>query len=142
MKVLQLFAFLLLATLSFTACDDAVEPEEELLPNLGDEIALKIGGVTQFNETDISLAFMRVKEDSRCPDGVECFWEGQGTIQLEVTDIESTVIELTTRAGHPEMASDTLAGYVYTLLELAPYPKEGEEIQAEDYEIKLKVEEL
>ena len=144
MKVLQLFAFLLFATLSFTACEESVEPEEEeiLLPLLGDEIPMKIGESVELDETDIKVAFMRVKEDSRCAEGAECFWEGQGTIQLEVTTAESIIIELTTRDGHAELASDTLATYIYTLLELTPYPKEGETISEEDYEIKLKVEQL
>lgn len=142
MKLLQLSALLLFTMLAFTACNPAEDESPANSVQLGDEINMKIGEATQVTDTEISINFLSVLEDSRCPEGVTCFWEGQAIVQLEIAEADNAVIELTERAGHPELAKDTLGGYVYTLLELSPYPKEGEEITEEDYALRFTVKEL
>lgn len=144
MKKLHLLAVLFLCGSCFLACNKEEETPESETDSFGlnEEIAMKVGGSIKVDDTDLTLAFMELAEDSRCPEGVECFWEGRAVVKLEVGDEENVVIELTSRAGHPDLAVDTLGNYVYQLLEVTPYPEEGVEIATEEYEIKVTVQEL
>ena len=102
---------------------------------LGEAAACDCGGLT--------ITFTEVLEDSRCPTGVECVWEGQAKIQfqLKMEDGEET-IELIRRPGHDELARDTVGNDIYNLLEVSPYPEEGKDIPKENYRVEMVVKQL
>jgi hypothetical protein len=78
---------------------------------------------------DLAIRLLEI-EDSRCPTGVACVWEGQVTVRLEVAEAdgdaaeEPVQVELTLRAAH-ESPGETARGRVLRLLGVDPYPKEG-----------------
>lgn len=74
------------------------------------------------------VAFVRVVEDSRCPVGVQCVWEGRAQIEVEV-DGRPFVLTLP-RPGAPDDEAQTAEweGVQVTFLDLLPYPgSEGPE---------------
>lgn len=75
-------------------------------------------------------------DDSRCPEGVLCFWEGEGIVNLLITKArKETNASLST---HPERPSEiNFEGHVIKLLELSPYPKAEEKIDQIDYRATL-----
>ena len=141
MKTLNLFVFLIIATL-FTACDKKNDGNP-LDFQLGQPFELAFGDTADCACDMLSVTFADVLEDSRCPSDAVCFWEGRAIVQLKVdrADGQSTV-ELTSRAGHEELARDTLDGLVFELLEVSPYPVTTTPIEEDDYRIELLVVEL
>ncbi|MBS1549971.1 MAG: hypothetical protein JSS94_08940 [Bacteroidetes bacterium] len=48
---------------------------------------LKEGENKFFPEWETNITFKSVKEDSRCPKGVQCIWEGVGVAEIELMGI-------------------------------------------------------
>jgi len=68
-------AFLLLSAIS---CKQSTNPTG---PKIGEEFDLKYGQSTQVQAHDIiSIKFQTVGEDSHCPKGADCLWEGNAKI--------------------------------------------------------------
>ncbi|WP_025763754.1 hypothetical protein [Dyadobacter tibetensis] len=106
---------------------------------------------------DIPLARVRFSSltDSRCPDGVNCFWAGNATVGLELTGASTEGIirkQIELCIGPCDMSgtsdyrfSDTLTtsfgdqNYQFILLGVVPPPKTDSFVPAKEYAIKLKV---
>lgn len=116
MKSVRLLA--LLAAAVGAACTGSTEPRP--LPT-GSEVILELGKSAQLDGTGITVTFTSV-EDSRCPTGAQCIWEGNGHVALEVRSAGGapTTGELNT---HPSYPNDLTYRYVrLALAELDPYP--------------------
>lgn len=48
---------------------------------------LKEGETKFFPELETNITFKSVKEDSRCPKGTSCIWEGVGVVDIELMGI-------------------------------------------------------
>ncbi|MEN9810479.1 MAG: hypothetical protein RLZZ488_2046 [Pseudomonadota bacterium] len=71
----------------------------------------------------VSVSFVKVLEDSRCPKDVVCIWEGQARLQFEVAVPElkiSKSVEVTLRAGHPQLAQVSVGPIAIDLIGLTP----------------------
>ena len=81
--------------------------------------------------------------DSRCPLSVICVWEGQAECAFQLTFQNDMVVTdtLISRIGRPELAIGHLGEYKITLLDVSPYPEEPDQLEPEDYVIRLMVEE-
>jgi len=80
-------------------------------------------------------------EDSRCPDGVECFWAGQVSCAIEITKFSvKNSITLT------DTGSGMSTGYDFqnyqTLFSVTPSPVAGKKIAKSDYRLTLIVSQL
>jgi hypothetical protein len=98
-------------------------------------LELGVGETSRVPDTQASVTFVRVVDDSRCPKGVQCMWAGDATIEVRVTS-----------GGEPELvqlhlnASDVLAkGLHLTLQRLDPYPENGRPINDRDYRAALAI---
>ena len=102
------------------------------------EFDLKAGGEALVKENGIRLTFGGLVEDSRCPEGVDCIWAGNGKITLTVRKgtSKSITFELNTMT---EPKSYIYRGYEITLVKLAPYPKKDVKIKNESYVATLVV---
>lgn len=99
-------------------------------------VEVPVGGSVSFGSGDGTLTFERVKEDSRCPKGVTCVWEGDAVAVLSVRlSGETTTLELHT---HPTQQREARhGGFLIRLLELRPYPAAGERIDPSSYRARL-----
>jgi hypothetical protein len=88
---------------------------------LGQTVTLHVGETASLRAESLQVHFDKVAEDSRCPVGVTCVWEGDAVIHLTVTKDGSTVLELHTQANFPR--EGVYAGYRVRLAELSPLPK-------------------
>lgn len=79
-----------------------------------------------FENLQANLTFKEVTEDSRCPEGVNCVWEGMAKVKLEImgTYTRPMHMELATIKNSAEVPTSTeFNGYKITLKEVHPYPK-------------------
>lgn len=83
---------------------------------------LAIGKTRKFERGRITVKFLEIAEDSRCPKDVNCIWAGNAKIKVRVGGRErkSEIIELNTNTG-PRFIE--FAGRIIKLDSLLPYPK-------------------
>ena len=90
---------------------------------------------------NLSIKFVNVVEDSRCPVGVKCIWAGQAEIEVEIKhkDKEPEKIVLISQAGREELAETQVDDYLIRLLKVEPSRQKDVELQLSDYIIMIKV---
>lgn len=105
-----------LAILALIGLTFAARP---LTPELFPEITLQ-GGVAQvLPETGTTLILTRV-EDSRCPAGVDCVWEGMIRVELTVKSAASEEQIILCNQCDDASGLATAAGQTFGLIGLAP----------------------
>lgn len=105
--IVDLVLFLILG---FTACDDTTA-------EFGSIIELKEGDtVVMPDKTVVSLAEIN---DSRCPAGANCVWEGRADVTLKVT---LSATEQKVELNEAEKVSVTFDNYKFEFIELTPLP--------------------
>ena len=52
-------------------------------PTVGQEFVLAVGGSAKIAGVELSVEFLEVVEDSRCPSSVQCVWAGNGAIVVK-----------------------------------------------------------
>ena len=89
---------------------------------------------------NLTLKFVAILEDSRCPEGVQCVWAGNARIELAVTKAgeDTTSLELNTNDRYPVEAQ--YFDYTITLIDLKPYPKAAEQIDIENYTATIEIQ--
>ena len=114
-------------------------PMKSERPHLGEPTQLGLGQTIKFEE-GVSISFLAVAQDSRCPPGVLCPWEGLAVVRLRIQKAASDEVDfsLTLRGGHPEQAETRVSGYkvVAHNLEPASHPAAG---STEQYVLTLSV---
>jgi tetratricopeptide (TPR) repeat protein len=108
---------------------------------LNQPFSLAMSQTAQLKETNFTLTFLEVLEDSRCPKLVNCFWSGQARIAIRVQteQAETEQFELNT---NPALKEDVVsyAGYSIRLIGLDPYPEDPDQpIPPEAYQATLLV---
>jgi hypothetical protein len=80
----------------------------------------------------LTIKFVSVIEDSRCPVGVNCVWSGNAKVQIQMTNRKgiSKIFELNT---HLEPQTVTFEGYEIKLAGLLPRPRANTQIDAKRY---------
>jgi hypothetical protein len=87
---------------------------------LGQEVALMPGQTTTVQGERLSIAFLRVAEDSRCPRGVQCVRAGEAKVELMLTLQDRVENGILSTAAEPR--SVALGPYVVHLVRLDPLP--------------------
>ncbi len=156
MRRLKITSMLFLASLlMLTGCRDfGVDPEGEGGSNFqGDGVAtltvpfeLIFGQRAVIDETDLTIEFTMVIEDNRCPDGVDCIQAGRAGVLLTVTDVQNVRYQLVAfipgLVATPYQNNDIIQfqGLRFRLLEVSPYPLQGEDVDVSNYSVTLEVE--
>ena len=91
-------------------------------------------------EEKMSISFTNIMEDSRCPTGTSCVWEGKAVIRLGVNMGKAQTIELMVKGNAKQGNTKSYNGYDFTFQSLTPYPKYGEEIKPEDIRFTVLVQ--
>lgn len=109
------------------------------LPNvvsLGHEFTLKQGKRVNVRGTKLKIRFVSVVEDSRCPIGVQCVWQGNAKANLELTGVGRMRSHIRLNTGI-EPKEGQYSDYTVRLVKLTPEPKSGEKINAREYQATL-----
>ncbi len=126
--------FSVLFTLLLNSCEKDVGLKDF---EFGVEKSYKINGKYQSNDRSLKFTISDIN-DSRCPIDVECIWAGMVSVKINIEKPLSGTIELNS-VFNPV---DTLGNYSFELLSVTPYPISTDTIKLEDYDVKLKIEDL
>lgn len=86
------------------------------------------------NSIDSSLKFtLSDMQDSRCPEGITCIWQGEARFKVIVEVPVKDTFELSTH----NISSGSSQEFNFELIRVNPYPDLVTEIKPEDYRIKL-----
>ncbi len=99
---------------------------------LNQEFELKLGQQVLIENERLRISFTGVAEDSRCPEGVQCVWAGNGKVVLRLIKMRkrATMMKLNTGVDPKQ---NTYQGYEVKLVSLNPYPKKNARIRMKDY---------
>jgi hypothetical protein len=119
--------------------DDGSSPSGQ---QLGDTLLVDVayGRDVTITRQPLIITFTDVLEESRCPQGVDCMWEGNAKIRitLQTPPLERmTMAELNTNAKFP--TSVDYDGREITLVNLLPYPVYGIQTEPQQYVATLRI---
>lgn len=100
---------------------------------------LKVAGAMRIAGESLTVEFEKVVEDSRCPTGATCVWEGDALarIQLLGSGGERATLNLHTQSSFPR--EGTFQKFRIRLVGVAPAPRSGSEIPPDSYVATLVV---
>lgn len=104
--------------------------------DLGAEVTLAPGATFAVKSAGLSVRFVAVIEDSRCPRDVTCIWAGQVKIQLEILQSSQPLSRVEVLAGSSVAAGE----YAVTLVRVEPEPVTGARIATQDYRATLMID--
>ena len=124
----------LVSVVLMTACDEA-SPTGPTVP-LDSEFVLAPGQRADIASTDVSIGFIRVEGDSRCPADAFCIQGGDARVRLDVTSPGGRrEYELHTGDMQPVRHDDL----TIHLVQLVPYPFSSRTIAPDEYRVTLRV---
>jgi hypothetical protein len=106
---------------------------------LGDTLTLSYREIAENTQSRISIEFDSVLEDSRCPEGLMCFWEGNARLSFLFKEPDGRHrFALNTYSG---FTRDTLiSDYRISLIAVLPHRQNGQEVDQKDYMAVIKIE--
>ena len=106
-------------------CCDKDEKIDTL--KIGEITEIELGKTVENSELGISLQIKNI-EDSRCPIGENCFWEGNASAEFQLTTKNGIYHFTLDTHSPPNFKNDTvIEGITYRLRNVLPYPIHGEE---------------
>ena len=126
----------LVIVLSLSSCAGGTDDTKV---SLGEEFSLSLDQSVMITGEDLGIKFVEITEDSRCPKGATCVWEGRVTALVEIsTDGSIQQLELTEPGLTSAPARETFEQYEITY-KVEPYPEVGKEISADEYQLLITV---
>lgn len=97
------------------------------------------------SKADKEIVLMKVMDDSRCPEGVQCVWAGEVTIEVAAYE-NKKIVEQAQFTVNPKSKDEIISWFTKHLptqknqlkgISILPYPKDGVPRKLEDYFMKL-----
>lgn len=111
-------------SLLFFGCD---KNKEINTLKFGEITEIKLGETVENSDYGLSLIVENIN-DSRCPVGVECIWEGNASVEFKLTTKKGEYKFTLDTHSPPNFKNDTvIEGIKYQLRNVLPYPVHGEE---------------
>jgi hypothetical protein len=132
----KMMFFMMAACLA--ACGGGPGSASAVTVPLGREFTLRVGQSAVVDGTGLRLVLAKVTQDSRCPVDVQCVWEGDAAVSVEIDDRSApTSYELHTSGRYPREV--THGAYRVTLVRLDPAPRSSAPVSPSDYLATLSV---
>lgn len=107
---------------------------------MGRELKIRHGQeVEAGGGSGLRVRFASVADDSRCPVGVNCIWEGDAEVRLAVRAGGGREAEVTLHTSDRFGREARHVGHVFKLVALAPHPQAETKINPADYVLTLTV---
>ena len=109
---------------------------KESLPSINEtQFQLRVNQTISLESYNIKVNFLNVTEDSRCPSGVTCIWQGEVKIFVKIIENNQDLgdFSLTSRTGETNLAIQVFDGHLIQMIKIEPYPTSGKKILLSDY---------
>ena len=88
-------------------------------------------------ENQIYLCLDSVVNDSRCPTGAYCFWEGNAKVRFKFEKYTDKPVYFSLNTNRQFPADTIIDGYKFSLISLKPHPALERRINQKDYKAEL-----
>jgi len=110
--------------------------------SIDSEFSLAVGQVAELKGEQITIQLEGIQDDSRCPKGATCIWQGRVSGILQISDNgSSSKIVLVEPGLSDQHGKNTYKQYEFTS-HVQPYPELGKRISSEDYRLFLTVKKI
>jgi len=103
-------------------------------------LRVQINKEKSFPKAKLSVRFVELVEDSRCPADAQCVWAGNAKIKIRVT-MNGRSHDLTLDTNGPHQAT-TSEGFTIKLISLTPSPRSNIRIDRNGYVATFEAERL
>ena len=119
-----------LSMLVLFGCKQA--PTDAIGVSFGHEFTLKVGQQAVLDGEQLTIVFEKVLDDSRCPTGSICVWEGNARVAIKLlkSGDGGKNLELNTTV---QPKKDSFLHYEVGLKRLDPYPSTEELLDTKNY---------
>ncbi len=146
----SIFGFILLA-LVFSSCEipgPGITPEyQQLVKVSGESFFLNDTTVIGYQDTlinqveNIWITFNELVQDSRCPTGVVCFWEGNAELSFRIS-VSGTPANLSLNSNPSFPTSAGFKSYLLELIDVIPYPQIGRLYTPNEFKARILISRL
>jgi hypothetical protein len=128
------FTAILLSSVSIVPVTFAAMTDSVTSVN-GIKFPLKINQTIYLESNSIKIKFLNVTADSRCPSGVQCIWQGETKVIVNISKDDQDLgnFNLICRAGEPNLGTQIFGGHLIQVVQVDPYPTSGKKIPLSDY---------
>lgn len=135
MKTLSALKYLLVIFLfAGMGCEEAIIEQGF---TIGKDASFQVNQLYTSADGHYTLKITEVS-DSRCPEGVQCIWQGEVTVKGDLTENNNkSTFEIHSVLNDLQKQPD---GYTIQLVDAKPYPKYGTESKPEDLVITLLIQ--
>lgn len=133
---------LALCVVALVACGADAKVRGRKTVRLNENFVLRVGQEVSVADQKLSVKFVSVPEDSRCPKGVNCIWAGNVRVQLQVTKTKSKPMKVELNLNprdFPDGEGGNYGDYKIKLVKVDPYPVADQPIKAGDYTATLSI---
>jgi hypothetical protein len=135
-KLIALKYLLVLLLFTGMGCEETVIDQEFVI---GQESAFHLNQLYTSADGQYTLLIQEIS-DSRCPEGVQCIWQGEVTIKGEWSvNGSKSAFEVHSVVSQQDKLP---AGISLKIVDAKPYPKYGTESKPEDLVVTLLVKKL
>ena len=107
-----------------------------------DTIMLPIKECRFNTENQTYICFESVINDSRCPEGAECFWAGDAKVKFKYIRLNGDPVFFNLNTNISFTNDSIIDGYKYTLVNLHPYPSLMHHTDQKEYRAELFIEKV
>lgn len=130
----------LLLAMASCACASSAQSPAVAQTMSTTEITLAPGESKSVPESKATLTFEGVSEDSRCPTGVTCVWEGDAAVRIRVEEPGGEPATYTLHTSD-RFGREAVHGSIRVrLISVAPHPTADGPVKAEDYRVTFAVD--
>lgn len=86
---------------------------------------------------DLTIKLTGVRDDSRCPAGVQCIWAGTANVYFNVVKAGENLGDFHFSVNQNQTLY--IDNYKFELLDLKPYPKSGVQLDTSAYVATIKI---
>ena len=133
---------LALCVVALVGCGAQAKVRARKTVRLNQNFALRIGQEVLVADQKLSVKFVSVPEDSRCPKGVTCIWAGNVRVQLQVTKAKSKPVKIELSLNprdFPDGEAADCGDYKIKLVRVDPYPVADQQLKPGDYTATLSI---
>ena len=104
-------------------------------------VRVRVGKQKKFSRSKITIKFVSLIEDSRCPEGVNCVWAGNAKIKVQISEGKDAgeTFEMNTNLG---AKGASFRGYAVNLVSLTPFPKADVKVSSDSYAATFSISRL
>jgi hypothetical protein len=103
------------------------------------ELVLALNESRALPQSPLSLTFEAVVEDSRCPTGTECIWEGNAAVRVRLDERGKTSVTHIVNTSSRFPQSFEHGDVRVRLVKVEPYPGYDAPVCSEDYRITVAI---